>query len=74
MKLKSLAYILMIGFISLLAGCDDEDSAFSGSENYITSFSLKLQDGKTYAATITEEPKLRFCVVSLPRLPRIRRI
>ena len=47
MKLKSLAYILMIGFISLLAGCDDEDSAFSGSENYITSFSLKLQDGKT---------------------------
>ena len=34
MKLKSLAYILMIGFISLLAGCDDEDSAFSGSENY----------------------------------------
>ena len=55
MKLKSLAYILMIGFISLLAGCDDEDSAFSGSENYITSFSLKLQDGKTYAATITED-------------------
>ena len=52
MKLKSLAYILMIGFISLLAGCDDEDSAFSGSENYITSFSLKLQDGKTYAATV----------------------
>ena len=43
MKLKSLAYILMIGLIRVVAGCDEEDSAYSGSETYITSFRGKVE-------------------------------
>lgn len=49
MKLKSLAYILMIGFISLLAGCDDEDSLSPEAKTISLHSALKLQDGKTYA-------------------------
>lgn len=54
MKINNLIYILLIGIVSLLSSCDDDDSIFSGNENYITSFSLE-KDGLKFAATISEE-------------------
>ena len=47
MKMNRFLYILVVSFMALLVSCEDDDSIFSGDENFITSFRL-LQDGNTY--------------------------
>ena len=51
MKINNLIYIVLLGIIASLTGCEDDDSLFSGNENYITSFRL-VQQGDSYAGII----------------------
>ena len=47
MKINNLIYIVLLGIIVSLTSCEDDDSLFSGNENYITSFRL-VQQGDSY--------------------------
>lgn len=51
MKINNLIYIVLLGIIVSLTSCEDDDSLFSGNENYITSFRL-VQQGDSYAGII----------------------
>lgn len=51
MKINNLIYIMLLGIIASLTSCEDDDSLFSGNENYITSFRL-VQQGDSYAGII----------------------
>ena len=44
MKINNLIYIVLLGIIVSLTSCEDDDSLFSGNENYITSFRLVHHD------------------------------
>ena len=52
MKMNRFLYILVVSFMALLVSCEDDDSIFSGDENFITSFRL-LQDGNTYTGLVS---------------------
>lgn len=51
MKINNLIYIVLLGIIVSLTSCEDDESLFSGNENYITSFRL-VQQGDSYAGII----------------------
>ena len=84
MKINNLIYIVLLGIIVSLTSCEDDDSLFSGNENYITSFRL-VQQGDSYAGIIKgdslilsipenlslEGATMRFCVVKMPGYLRI---
>ena len=40
MKINNLIYVLLFALVCFITGCEDDDSLFSGDENYITSFRL----------------------------------
>ena len=51
MKIGNFIYVLWFIFAGFMVGCEDDDSLFSGDENYITSFRL-VQGEKTYVGDI----------------------
>lgn len=57
MKMNRFLYILVVSFMALLVSCEDDDSIFSGDENFITSFRL-LQDGNTYTGLVSGDTLL----------------
>ena len=57
MKMNRFLYILVVSFMALLVSCEDDDSIFSGDENFITSFRL-LQDGNAYTGLVSGDTLL----------------
>ena len=53
MKINNLIYIVLLVIFVSLTSCEDDDSLFSGNENYITSFRL-VQQGDSYAGIIRD--------------------
>lgn len=51
MKIGNFIYVLWFVLAGFMVGCEDDDSLFSGNENYITSFRL-VQGENTYAGSI----------------------
>ena len=51
MKINNLIYVLLFALVCFITGCEDDDSLFSGDENYITSFRL-IEGEHVYAGCI----------------------
>ncbi|MDR1516969.1 MAG: hypothetical protein LBS52_02525 [Dysgonamonadaceae bacterium] len=53
MKIKQFNIAMLLGIALCGTGCSDEESLFSGKENYLTSFALIQSDGSRYNGVIT---------------------
>ena len=61
MKINNLIYVLLFALVCFITGCEDDDSLFSGDENYITSFRL-IEGEHVYAGCIVGDS----LVLSIP--------
>ena len=61
MKINQLKYLLGIFVIAILLGCEDDEDFFTGTDSFITSFSLE-KDGTTYNASFYSDS----IIVSIP--------
>lgn len=66
--MKNIAYHLFLwSLLVLSAGCDEDESAFAGKDNYITRFELQ-KDDNAYVAKITSDNKILLTIPELVSL------